>query len=128
MEKQRRTTTACGILQYVSAKSDDVEQYFRMELSPLIYESRAAEYKDPKGACPEAGTDLDRAFRRLLRVRSLAKKERQLHGGQRHIDLGLPSIGQGGELLRHLNIPVSYRVRPRCSEAQSFLSMVKIQS
>lgn len=107
MGKQRRRTTAYDVLQHVSDTLDDVVQYFRLELSPLIYKFRAEEYRDPKRACHKAKTNQDRAFYRLLRERSLAGKERQLYAGQRHIAAGLPHIGQGGELLRQLNIPVS---------------------
>lgn len=118
MVKQRKKRkNAYGILQLALSESSYVEQYFRKDLSPLIYE--AAGDEKPEGACPAARIDdtLGRAFHRLLRVRSLARGEKQLYGGQRHIALG-SYTGQGGELLRQRGTPVSHHEKNKLKEGR----------
>ncbi len=117
MGKQRkRRKNTYDVLRLALSKSGDVERYFRKELSLLIYKSAGDE--KPEGACRAARID-DAAFHRLLRVRSLARGENQLYGGQRHIALG-SYTGKGGELLRQRGTPVSHHERNKLKEGRKY--------
>lgn len=115
-QRKKRKNAYC-ILQLALSESSDVVQYFRKDLSPLIYE--AAGDENPEGACPAARIDdaLNQAFHRLLRTRSLARGEKQLYGGQRHIALG-SYAGQGGELLRQRGTPVSHHEKNKLKQGR----------